>query len=114
MTATRRLPLVAGGVLFAYLVVWMLRLALLQAGPTTFDRTVDWSSSLTARLALCAVLLAGVYHALDGARSVIGALAPSVDVDGPLLRAAVRFALWALVIPGWVVLLRPWLEEVVR
>ncbi len=110
----RRLSSAAAGVLALYLVMWMLRLAFLESGPAAFDRTATWAGSTAGRLALAGVLSAAAYHALDGARQVVGQfLAPGSErMAGLPARATVRAGWWAVVLPGWVILLRPWLEGI--
>jgi succinate dehydrogenase/fumarate reductase cytochrome b subunit len=123
MTVRHRLSALAGGVLLVYLWVWMTQLVVLDTSRSTFLRVQIWSASLPGRLVACVVLLAAVHHLLQGARV---ALSGAVDQaagggrdDQPLDGAADRvtagliFATWALVIPGWAVLLRPWIVEAI-
>lgn len=129
MTARSRLPMIGGIVLFGYLLVWMLQLVLLYNSPESFDRAASWWASLAGRLVACGVLLAGVYHLLEGLRRTVRpgwtppspveapidgeqSASPSADrsrLDG-VLGVAVPLLTWAVVLPGWAVLLRPWLD----
>jgi succinate dehydrogenase/fumarate reductase cytochrome b subunit len=110
--------------LFAYLLVWMLELSSLRVSESAFDGLQEWSASLPGRLVACAVWLAAVFHALEGVRSVFASTGPSpamadgvATTDPPhersLASGVIAFLTWALVLPGWVLLLRPWLEDAV-
>lgn len=111
-----RLSTVTAGILAVYVVGWMLRLALLESGPAAFDRTTSWVDSPVGRLALAGALAATAHHLLDGSRQVGSRLAGpgSERWEGLGARAAVRVGWWAVVVPGWVVLARPWLEGILR
>jgi hypothetical protein len=128
VTWRSRLPMIGGLVLFGYLLVWMLQLVLLYNSPESFDRAAEWWASLGGRLLACGVLLAAVYHLLEGllrafrrpaspATAVESGSGESVDhapvAPGRASRLAglaVPFLTFAVVVPGWAVLLRPWLD----
>lgn len=118
MTWRARLPTIGGLVLLAYLLVWVFQLVLLYNSPESFDRVATWWDSPVGRGIAGLVLLAGVYHLLEGLRRVLrpGWVPAGRATARPRGRAdrlasvAVPFLTWALVLPGWAVLLRPWLE----
>lgn len=106
---------VAGLVLAIYLVAWMVRLVLVDQSPGLYDRTEEWVDLLGVRVALAVVVLAAVYHSLEGLRRLAVGLrpgAPGAAASG-LARGAVVFLTWATVIPLWTVLLQPWIEDLV-
>lgn len=109
----RRTSRWATGVLAAYLVLWMVRLILVAEAPGVYARTIEWTDSLGVRLVLGVVVLAAVFHTLDGLRLIVGGLVPSLAEAsrGLTARGAVAFGTWLLVIPAWVLLLRPWIED---
>jgi succinate dehydrogenase/fumarate reductase cytochrome b subunit len=130
VTPRGRLASIASALLFAYLLVWMVELTSLRVSESAFDQLQEWSASLPGRMLACGVWLAAVFHGLEGVRAALHrgpdarVIAPAViDGDGTVSESAVRdgaftsaiiaFLTWTLVLPGWVLLLRPWLEDVV-
>lgn len=107
-----RLHRISGLVLLAYTLAWMTRIALIELDRGAFDAVVRAGGSLGARLVACAVWLALVRHGLGGLRVItIEALgASAAERWDSRLRAAVAFATGALALPGWALLLRPWIE----
>lgn len=145
--------MLASGLLFAYLVVWMIELASLGTSDDAFGRMQGWAASLPGRILAGLVWTAAVYHGLEGVRtalrgeraSVAVAVLPGGDVPaGSALRSGAEqplglsasaepsrriidgeannafgagvltFLTWALVLPGWVLVLRPWIEDLLR
>lgn len=102
-----RLSLLSGPVLYVGLLAWMTQLTLIDSAPGSFVRSQEVAASLGGRLLACVVLLAAVHHLLDGVRrAFLGGTSSRADA----VDATIRFLTWALVVPGWAVLLRPWLE----
>jgi hypothetical protein len=126
VTPRGRLATVASALLLAYLLVWMAELTSLRFSESAFDRLQEWSASLPGRLVACSVWLAAVYHLLEGGRAAFhpgelvpvgrddgGRVAPTTRRDDTFGAGLIAFVTWTLVLPGWVVLLRPWIEDVV-
>jgi succinate dehydrogenase/fumarate reductase cytochrome b subunit len=97
----------SGPILYIGLLAWMTQLTLVDSAPGSFVRSQEVAASLGGRLLACVVLLAAVHHILDGVRRAFlgGTFSRAGAVD-----SIIRFLTWALVVPGWAVLLRPWLE----
>jgi succinate dehydrogenase/fumarate reductase cytochrome b subunit len=79
-----------------------------------FNRWSEVLDSLGARLALCLVVLAALFHTLDGVRRLLVEVAPSTARHETGLRAGVLFLTWALVIPAGVLIVGPWVTETFR
>ena len=104
---------VAGVVVFAYVVV--LSVALVGIGDR--NRFNDWSAvmhSLGARLVLCVVVLAALFHTFDGLRRLLVEVAPATARHEARMRAGVLFLTWALAIPAGVLIVGPWVSETFR
>jgi succinate dehydrogenase/fumarate reductase cytochrome b subunit len=129
MTHRGRLATVASTVLFAYLLVWMVELSSLGSDDDAFNQLQEWSATLAGRLVACLVWTAAVYHGLEGARAAFHVGTPvsvaagegvgdGVDDEhaagGAFGAGVIAFLSWALIIPGWVLLLRPWIEDLLR
>jgi succinate dehydrogenase/fumarate reductase cytochrome b subunit len=120
MRSRGRLATIASCALFAYLLVWMIELASLQVSDSTFGRFQDWSASLAGRILAGAVWTAAVYHGLEGLRASFRAQPQPVDpegavpADGAFGAGVLAFLTWALILPGWVLVLRPWIEDLLR
>jgi succinate dehydrogenase/fumarate reductase cytochrome b subunit len=105
----RRVPwgAVAGTVVLAYVVVEAV--ALLSVDDRNrFNRWGAAMGSIGARLVLSGVLLAALFHTLDGLRRLVVGVAPSVERRDDQLRLAVVFLTWALAVPAAAVVIWPW------
>ena len=105
--ATRRLGRLAGIVAFAYVAWYVLGLVVLDTDPARYNALNRATGNLAARLVLAGVLLALVFHLLDGLRVAIEDLVPGVARRDLQLRVGVRFLVPALWIPGALVLVWP-------
>lgn len=105
--ATRRLGRLAGIVAFAYVAWYVVGLVVLDTDPARYNALNRATGNLTARLLLAGVLLALVFHLLDGLRVAIEDLVPGVARRDLQLRVGVRFLVPALWIPGALVLVWP-------
>lgn len=103
----------AGLVLFALVLAWMARIVLLEVDRASFDRAVELGANVGLRGVACLAWLALLRHGLGGLRVVVLESA----VDGPrwdrVMGPAVWFLTFALALPGWAMILRPWLEGTV-
>jgi succinate dehydrogenase/fumarate reductase cytochrome b subunit len=93
----------------------MVRMVLISEARGVYDDLVEWFDSAPGRAVLAAVLLAAVYHLLDGVRLLVAGAVPALAdaARGLTARGAVVFATWMVVLPGWAILFRPWIEDVV-
>jgi succinate dehydrogenase/fumarate reductase cytochrome b subunit len=90
-------------------------LALLTIGDRNrFNRLGAAMGSLGARLILCAVVLAALFHTLDGLRRLLAEVAPAVRRRDEPIRAGVLFATLALGLPAMAVVVWPWVTETFR
>ena len=101
---------VAGTIVLLYVLV--LCVALIGIGDR--NRFNDWSAvmgSIGARLVICGVILAALFHTFDGLRRLVVEVAPSAGRHDLRLRTAVLFLTWALAIPAAVIVVGPWFSE---
>ena len=120
MTATdtaprRRVPwgAISGCVVLLYLVVWGLALSRI-ASRTTFNRWGAAMGSLGARIVVCGVVLATLFHTFDGFRRLLADAVPRSRAHDVQLRAAVLFATWAIALPCFAAVIWPWVAESTR
>jgi succinate dehydrogenase/fumarate reductase cytochrome b subunit len=113
--STRRVPwgAVSGTVVLAYMIVWSLGLSRV-AQRTTFNRWGAALGSLGARVVLCGVVLATLFHSLDGLRRLMGEAVPRTKEHDLRWRAWVLFVTWAVALPCFAVILWPWVAETTR
>lgn len=81
-------------------------LLLAQSGPR-FSELHRTMGNVGVRVVLVGVLVALLAHGLDGVRVAVEDLVPATRRADPALRAAVRFLVPALAVPGALVLLWP-------
>jgi succinate dehydrogenase/fumarate reductase cytochrome b subunit len=114
-TARRRVRwgAIAGVAVLAYVVVLSVALVGLDHR-TRFNRWSEVFDSLGARLVLCLVVLAALFHTLDGIRRLVVEFAPSTVRHDVRMRTGVLFLTWALVIPAGVMIVGPWVTETFR
>ena len=104
---------VAGVVVFLYVVV--LSVLLVGIGDRNrFNRWSDLMHSIGARLLLCVVVLAALFHTFDGLRRLVVEVAPTTARHEIGMRAVVLFLTWALAIPAAVMIVGPWVSETFR
>ncbi len=103
----------SGTVILVYLVVYSLALSQI-ANRDTFNRWGAALGSLGARLGLCVVVLATLFHTFDGLRRLLADLVPSWATRDRQLRAGVLFATWALALPAFAMIVWPWIAETTR
>ncbi len=111
----RRVPwgAVSGTVVLAYIVVWALGLSRI-AQRATFNRWGAALGSLGARVVVCAVVLATLFHSLDGLRRLMAEAVPRTKEHDLRWRAWVLFVTWAVALPCFAVILWPWVAETTR
>ena len=101
---------VAGTVVLVYVLV--LSVALTGIGDRNrFNRWSDGMGSIGARIVMCGVVLAALFHTLDGLRRLVVEVAPSAGRHDLRLRTGVLFLTWALAIPAAVMIVGPWFSE---
>jgi succinate dehydrogenase hydrophobic anchor subunit len=104
---------VAGVVVLAYVVV--LSVVLVGIGDRNrFNRWSEVMHSIGARLVLCVVVLAALFHTFDGLRRLVVEVAPSTGRHEVRMRAGVLFLTWALAVPAGVMIVGPWVSETFR
>jgi len=104
---------VAGTVVLVYLLIYCLAISHI-ASRDSFDRWGAAMGSLGARLAICLVVLATLFHSFDGLRRMLPEVAPTLIGRDRQLRAGVLFATWALALPCFAVIVWPWVAETTR
>jgi succinate dehydrogenase hydrophobic anchor subunit len=114
-TLTRRPPwgAISGTVVLAYVVVWALGLSRV-AQRSTFNRWGAALGSLGARVVVCVVVLATLFHSLDGLRRLMAEAVPRTKELELRWRAGVLFVTWAVALPCFAVILWPWVAETTR
>jgi succinate dehydrogenase/fumarate reductase cytochrome b subunit len=103
----------SGIVILVYVVVYAATLTQI-AGRNRFNRWGAAMGSLGARLVICAVVLATLFHSLDGLRRLLAQVAPATVAHEVRLRAAVLFVTWAVAIPSFAAIVWPWISETTR
>jgi succinate dehydrogenase hydrophobic anchor subunit len=104
---------VAGIVVLAYMVVWAVGLSRI-AQRATFNGWGTALGSLGARFVVCAVVLATLFHSLDGLRRLMAEAVPRTKEHDLRWRAWVLFLTWAVALPCFAVILWPWVAETTR
>ncbi len=104
---------VAGTAVLVYVLVYCTALSQL-ASRDRFNRWGAAMGSLGARLVLCGVVLATLFHTFDGLRRMLPDVVPSLVDQDRRLRAAALFATWALALPSFAVIVWPWVSETAR
>lgn len=101
---------VTGLVLFVYAVVCSGALALLLVGRSPYNRVSALGGSLVLRLGGCVVVVAALFHALDGVRQIVLTAWPAAVRRDPWLRAVVGFLTFALGLPASLVIVWPFVQ----
>ena len=111
----RRVPwgAISGSVVLLYLLVWGLALSRI-ANRATFNRWGAALGSLGARVVICGVVLATLFHTFDGFRRLLADAVPRSRAHEVQLRAAVLFATWAIALPCFAAIIWPWVAETTR
>jgi succinate dehydrogenase/fumarate reductase cytochrome b subunit len=104
---------VSGTVVLVYVVVWCLGLSRV-ANRATFNRWGSDLGSLGARLVICGVVLATLFHTFDGLRRLLPEALPRLREREDRLRAWVLFATWAIALPCFAAIVWPWIAETTR
>jgi succinate dehydrogenase cytochrome b556 subunit len=104
---------VSGIVVLVYTVVYAA--ALVGIGDRNqFNRWGRAMSSLGARLVLCGVVLAALFHLFDGLRRLAVDLRPDLADQDERWRATALFFTWALAVPAAAVIVWPWISATTR
>jgi succinate dehydrogenase hydrophobic anchor subunit len=104
---------VCGAMVLVYVVVFAL--ALTQVGDRNrFNRWGAAMGSIGARLVICLVVLATLFHTLDGLRRLLAEVSPTTVADEARARAAVLFLTWAMALPCFAIIVWPWVSETLR
>lgn len=98
---------VTGSVVLAYVVVEAVALLSID-DRNRFNRWGAAMGSIGARLVLSAVIVAAVFHTLDGLRRLVVGAAPGTGRHDDQLRLGVVFLTWALAVPAATVMIWPW------
>lgn len=98
---------VAGVVVFAYLVWLAVDLVVAAVDRRAFTTIHEAYGSLAVRVVVGAVLVAVVFHTLDGLRRLLEEVRPGLVRRDERLRAVVAFATAVLSVPGVVVVVWP-------
>jgi seryl-tRNA synthetase len=104
---------IAGLVVLAYVVVWAAVISQI-ANRNRFNRWGAAFGSLGARVVMCVVVLAALFHTFDGLRRSVLVVAPTTRSHDVVLRAGVRFATWVLALPCAAAIIWPWVAETRR
>jgi succinate dehydrogenase/fumarate reductase cytochrome b subunit len=113
--ARRHVPwgAVSGIVVLVYVVVWGATLTRIS-DRNTFNRWGAGLGSLGARVVVCGLVLAALFHSFDGVRRLLAEAMPSTVQHDARLRAAVLFATWAIALPCFAIVIWPWVAETTR
>jgi succinate dehydrogenase hydrophobic anchor subunit len=98
---------IAGVVLYAYVVVAVLQLVVLERDRSSYDSLHRSFHQLPYRALIAVAAVAGIFHALDGLRRTIGDLLPRDRSDDGHLRTVVAFLTFAIGVPAAAVILWP-------
>ena len=98
---------VTGSVVLVYVVVEAVALLSID-DRNRFNRWGAAMGSIGARLVLSAVILAAVFHTLDGLRRLVVGPTPGTGRHDDHLRLGVVFFTWALAVPAAAVVIWPW------
>lgn len=105
---------IAGVVLYAYVVVAVLQLVVLERDRSSYDSLHRSFHQLPYRALIAVAAVAGIFHALDGLRRTIDDLLPRDRSDLPRdrnddghLRTVVAFLTFAIGVPAAAVILWP-------
>ena len=104
---------VSGTIVLVYVVVWCVGLSRI-ADRSTFNRWGDAFGSLGARLVICGIVLATLFHTFDGLRRLLAEAVPGTRAREVQLRAWVLFATWAVALPCFAAIVWPWIAETTR
>ncbi len=105
---TLSLGVIAGLVVYAYVVVAVLQLVLLERDRPRFDSLHRSFHQWPYRVAIAVAALAGIFHTLDGLCRVLEDLRPQERARDTRIRTAVAFLTFALGVPAAAVILWPW------
>jgi succinate dehydrogenase hydrophobic anchor subunit len=103
----RRWGRVAALVSLLYVAWYVIGLVVLQRSPGAYNALNRFSGGVGMRILLCGVLLAVLYHLLDGLRVTALDAIPRLAPHEVVLRTTVRFLLLAAWIPASVAVLWP-------
>jgi len=98
---------VAGSILLVYVVVEAVALLSIN-DRNRFNRWGEALGSIGARIAISVVLLAAIFHSLDGLRRLVVGMVPAASRHDDGLSTAVVFCTWALAVPATAVVIWPW------
>lgn len=102
-----RLGTTCGLVSFIYVLWYVGDLTVLNTSANRYNSTHRFYGNLGVRVVWSLVLLALVFHALNGLRLTLTDLAPRTARRDPLLRAIVAFLTFAIATPGAFLVLWP-------
>ena len=99
----------AGSVLLVYVVVEAIALLSIN-DRNRFNRWGEALGSIGARIVVSVVILAALFHTLDGLRRLLVGTVPAASRHDDGLSTAVVFSTWALAVPAAAVVVWPWWE----
>jgi succinate dehydrogenase hydrophobic anchor subunit len=79
-----------------------------------FNRWGGAMGNIGARVVVSLVLLAALFHTLDGLRRLVTSAVPGAGRHDGRLRSGVLFLTWALAVPTAVVVIGPWWAVTLR
>lgn len=103
---------ICGAALFVGVAVWALGLALVGIDGSAFARLHDLLGNTVARVAICGVVLAALFHTCDGIRRIVLDVAPAVTRLDERLRLVSVFVTFAAGVPACLVVLWPAVEGI--
>ncbi len=102
---------IGGFVSFAYVVWYVIDLALVRTNPIAFNAAHRVYGNLAARVVFAAVFGAIVFHGLDGVRRTVVDHVAVVGRHDLVARTVVRFVTFAVWIPAVLVLIWPAIRD---
>jgi succinate dehydrogenase hydrophobic anchor subunit len=104
---------VSGIVVYGWVVAWAVGLVVLQVGRSSFNRYYDLLGNAVARVALAVVVVAALFHTLDGLRRLSAGSSSAMRRHDETLQVVCLFVTFALGVPAALVILWPRLDGVI-
>lgn len=111
---TIRWGALAGTVTFLYVVFFAIEIAVAGLSPRVYNRLHQIQGNAFSRLVLALVVLAAIFHGLNGLRVTVCDMAPKLNAHEQGMRFAVQFLTFAVGIPAAFVVLWPSISELIR
>jgi succinate dehydrogenase / fumarate reductase cytochrome b subunit len=101
---------VTGFLVFMFLLLHIVDVSLVNIDTELYDRVHELYGNILLRLFECGLLLALLYHSLNGIRIVLVDFFPGAIRNERALTGVVTFLTLAAGIPGSLVILWPWID----